>query len=66
MTMFREALIWLVLLVFNLINTFLVIIGKTQLFKVPLWSTWLLWGIITIIILGILFFRKYLQNVFSD
>lgn len=62
MTMFREALIWLVLLVFNLINTFLVIIGKTQLFKVPLWSTWLLWGIITIIILGILFFRKYLQK----
>ena len=49
-------------LVFNLINTFLVIIGKTQLFKVPLWSTWLLWGIITIIILGILFFRKYLQK----
>ena len=62
MTMFREALIWLVLLVFNLINTFLVIIGKTQLFKVPLCSTWLLWGIITIIILGILFFRKYLQK----
>ncbi len=65
MTMFREALIWLVLLVFNLINTFLVIIGKTQLFKVPLWSTWLLWGIITIIILGILFFRKYLQKTYS-
>lgn len=65
MTMFREALIWLVLLVFNLINTFLVIIGKTQLFKVPLWSTWLLWGIITIIIIGILFFRKYLQKTYS-
>ncbi len=65
MTMFREALIWLVLLVFNLINTFLVIIGKTQLFKVPLWSTWLLWGIITIIIIGILFYRKYLQKTNS-
>ena len=65
MTMFREALIWLRLLVFNFIKTFLVIIGKTQLFKVPLWSTWLLWGIITIIILGILFFRKYLQKTYS-
>ena len=33
MTMFREALIWLVLLVFNLINTFLVIIGKHNYLK---------------------------------
>ncbi|MCT1483301.1 hypothetical protein M3C31_05440 [Staphylococcus hominis] len=62
MTMFREALIWIVLLLFNLINTFLVLVGKTSLFKVPLWSTWLVWGIVTIIIVGVLLFRKYLQK----
>ncbi|GGG93632.1 hypothetical protein E2558_07860 [Staphylococcus pragensis] len=62
MTMFREALIWILLLVFNLINTFLVLIGKIQLFKAPLWSTWLLWGIVTIIIISVLLFRKYLQK----
>ena len=33
MTIFREALIWIVLLVFNLINTFLVLIGKTNCLK---------------------------------
>lgn len=65
MTIFREALIWIVLLVFNLINTFLVLIGKNQLFKAPLWRTWLLWGIVTIIIISILFFRKYLQKKHS-
>lgn len=62
MTMFREALIWIVLLLFNLINTFLVLVGKTSLFKVPLWSTWLVWGIVTIIIVGVLLFRKHLQK----
>ena len=62
MTMFREALIWIVLLIFNLINTFLVLVGKSSLFKVPLWSTWLVWGIVTIIIVGILLFRKHLQK----
>ena len=62
MTMFREALIWIVLLIFNLINTFLVFVGKTSLFKVPLWSTWLVWGIVTIIIIGVLLFRKHLQK----
>ena len=62
MTMFREALIWIVLLLFNLINTFLVLVGKTSLFKVPLWSTWLVWGIVTIIIIGVLLFRKQLQK----
>lgn len=56
MTMFREALIWIVLLIFNLINTFLVLMGKSSLFKVPLWSTWLVWGIVTIIIVGVLLF----------
>ncbi|MEJ7540032.1 hypothetical protein WL517_12310, partial [Staphylococcus lugdunensis] len=60
--MFREALIWIVLLLFNLINTFLVLVGKTSLFKVPLWSTWLVWGIVTIIIVGVLLFRKHLQK----
>lgn len=62
MTMFREALIWIVLLIFNLINTFLVLMGKSSLFKVPLWSTWLVWGIVTIIIVGVLLFRKHLQK----
>lgn len=62
MTMFREALIWIVLLIFNLINTFLVLVGKSSLFKVPLWSTWLVWGIVTIIIIGVLLFRKHLQK----
>ena len=62
MTMFREALIWIVLLIFNLINTFLVLVGKSSLFKVPLWSTWLVWGIVTIIIVGVLLFRKHLQK----
>ena len=62
MTMFREALIWIVLLIFNLINTFLVFVGKSSLFKVPLWSTWLVWGIVTIIIIGVLLFRKHLQK----
>ena len=62
MTMFREALIWIVLLIFNLINTFLVLMGKSSLFKVPLWSTWLVWGIVTIIIIGVLLFRKHLQK----
>lgn len=65
MTMFREALIWIVLLIFNLINTFLVFVGKTSLFKVPLWSTWLVWGIVTIIIVGVLLFRKHLQKKHS-
>lgn len=62
MTMFREALIWIVLLIFNLINTFLVLAGKSSLFCVPLWNTWLVWGIVTIIIIGILHFRKHLQK----
>ena len=62
MTMFREALIWIVLLIFNLINTFLVLVGKSSLFKVPLWNTWLVWGIVTIIIVGVLLFRKHLQK----
>lgn len=53
---------WIVLLIFNLINTFLVLVGKTSLFKVPLWSTWLVWGIVTIIIVGVLLFRKHLQK----
>ena len=61
MTMFREALIWIVLLIFNLINTFLVLVGKSSLFKVPLWSTWLVWGIVTIIIVGILL----LENIYK-
>ena len=61
MTMFREALIWIVLLIFNLINTFLVFVGKTSLFKVPLWSTWLVWGIVTIIIIGVLL----LENIYK-
>lgn len=65
MTMFREALIWIVLLIFNLINTFLVFVGKSSLFKVPLWSTWLVWGIVTIIIVGVLLFRKHLQKKHS-
>ena len=61
MTMFREALIWIVLLIFNLINTFLVLMGKSSLFKVPLWSTWLVWGIVTIIIVGVLL----LENIYK-
>ena len=61
MTMFREALIWIVLLIFNLINTFLVLVGKSSLFKVPLWSTWLVWGIVTIIIIGVLL----LENIYK-
>ncbi|WP_256088076.1 hypothetical protein [Staphylococcus haemolyticus] len=65
MMMFREALIWIVLLIFNLINTFLVLVGKSSLFKVPLWSTWLVWGIVTIIIVGVLLFRKHLQKKHS-
>ena len=40
----------------------LVFVGKTSLFKVPLWSTWLVWGIVTIIIIGVLLFRKHLQK----
>ena len=38
MTMFREALIWIVLLIF-LNKHVLVLMGKSSLFKVPLWST---------------------------
>ena len=36
--------------------------GKSSLFCVPLWNTWLVWRIVTIIIIGILHFRKHLQK----
>ena len=39
----------------------LVFVGKTSLFKVPLWSTWLVWGIVTIIIIGVLL----LENIYK-
>ena len=35
--------------------------GKSSLFKVPLWSTWLVWGIVTIIIIGVLL----LENIYK-
>ena len=35
--------------------------GKSSLFKVPLWSTWLVWGIVTIIIVGVLL----LENIYK-
>ncbi|HGN7442378.1 TPA: hypothetical protein ACKW3X_002732 [Staphylococcus aureus] len=64
--MFRETILWVVLLIFNLINTILLLSGKNQLFNVPLWSTWSLWGIITLIIILLVIIRKVLQNKYSS
>lgn len=63
--MFRETILWVVLLIFNLINTILLFSGKNQLFNVPLWITWSLWGIVTLIIIGLVIFRRFMQKRYS-
>lgn len=64
--MFRETFVWVILLLFNLINTILLLSGKKLLFSVPLWVTWSLWGVITFIIIGLVVFRKVMQNKYSS
>lgn len=64
--MFRETILWIVLLIFNLINTILLLSEKKQLFNVPLWITWSLWGIVTLIIIGLFIFRKIMQKKYSS
>lgn len=66
MAMFREVFVWFILLIFNLVSTILLITQNKQLFNVSIWVTWLLWGIITLIIIGLLIFRKYLQKKYAS
>ncbi|PCF54694.1 hypothetical protein B5C01_07660 [Staphylococcus delphini] len=65
MAMFREIFIWIILLVFSIINTISVLLGKDTMLNIPLWLSWLLFFGTTLVILLILWFRKYLQKRYS-
>lgn len=65
LAMFREIFIWIILLVFSIINTISVLLGKDTMLNIPLWLSWLLFFGTTLVILLILWFRKYLQKRYS-
>ncbi|MHD0397279.1 hypothetical protein ACY2DA_05315 [Staphylococcus simulans] len=60
--MFRETFLWSVLLIINLLNTTLLLSGKSLLINVPLWVTWSLWSVVTFIMIGLVLLRKLMQN----
>ncbi|MCE5149212.1 hypothetical protein NKW85_07585 [Staphylococcus simulans] len=64
--MFREMFLWIVLLIFNIINTILLLLSGKLLFNVPLWVAWSLWGTVTLIIIGLVVFRKIMQSRYSS
>lgn len=64
--MFRETLIWIVLFIFSVINTFSIVVGNGELLNIPLWSSWLFLLGITIVITTIFLFRKFLQKKYSS
>ncbi|PTI95971.1 hypothetical protein BU048_12250, partial [Staphylococcus simulans] len=64
--MFREMFLWIVLLIFNIINTILLLLSVKLLFNVPLWVAWSLWSAVTLIIIGLVVFRKIMQSRYSS
>ncbi|WP_198617815.1 hypothetical protein [Staphylococcus canis] len=65
MAMIRETLIWITLLLLSIINTISFILIKDTLLNIPLWLSWLLFLGMTIIMILMLLFRKYLQTKYK-
>ena len=60
--MIRELFIWLMFMVFSVVNSVSVVLGHGTLFNVPLWLSWVLFAVMTVIIAVILLFRKSIRT----
>ncbi|MDO5375781.1 MAG: hypothetical protein Q4F01_06275 [Staphylococcus rostri] len=65
MAMGRLILIWLVLLIFNIVNSISLVLGKGTLINISPWLTGSLFLVVSLFIIGLLILRKHTQQNFT-